>query len=429
MRQMKDSGIDWIGFIPDGWTLSKVGKMFHERSEKVSDLDYEPLSVTKYGIVPQLETSAKSNAHDDRKLVKQGDFVINSRSDRKQSCGLSNYDGSVSLINTVLINKDYHIGYVKYLFDNYGFAEEFYRWGTGIVADLWSTNFTKMKKIDLPVPTLVEQQKIANYLDKKVALIDNIIEKTKESIEEYKKLKQAIITETVTKGLNPIVKMKDSGIEWIGEIPVHWLFVPIKSIFSFSKGLNITKDDLIENGVSVVSYGQIHSKENTGYSINDSLIRYINESLISNSESSKVCKGDFIFADTSEDLEGTGNFVLNDGNELIYAGYHTVVAKLNTSNTITSKYFSYLFLSDSWRAQIRALVSGIKLFSITQKILKTPKILILPEHEMIEIIDKLDSNLKEFENIISKKNMLIEDLEIYKKSLIYEVVTGKKEVL
>lgn len=102
MRTMKDSGIEWIGEIPESWDIGQIGHLYDERKEKVSDRDYSPLSVTMKGIVPQLSTAAKTDAHDDRKLVRKGDFAINSRSDRKGSCGISAYDGSVSLINTIL---------------------------------------------------------------------------------------------------------------------------------------------------------------------------------------------------------------------------------------------------------------------------------------------------------------------------------------
>ncbi|MBM6822833.1 restriction endonuclease subunit S, partial [Fusobacterium mortiferum] len=229
-REMKDSGVEWIGEIPREWRTLPLGNCFLERIEKVSDKEWEPLSVTKKGIFKQLENVAKSDAHDSRKKVCKGDFVINSRSDRKQSCGLSDFDGSVSLINIVLKNIFYKAEYTKYLLKNDGFAEEFYRWGSGIVADLWSTKYSKMKKIILPVPSLEEQEKIANYLDKKVSDIDLIIEKTRATIEDYKKYKQSIITEAVTKGINPNVEMKDSGVEWIGEVPREWEVKKLKYV-------------------------------------------------------------------------------------------------------------------------------------------------------------------------------------------------------
>lgn len=217
---MKDSGIEWIGEIPETWTIQPMSKMFEQRNTRTSDFDYDPLSVTKQGIVPQLDSAAKSDDHTNRKLVKKFDFVINSRSDRKMSSGVSQLDGSVSLINLVMKynHSELYPAFVNYLMKNYGFAEEFYRWGTGIVADLWSTNWERGKKIQIPVPTIEEQQIIATFLDEKTSKMDEIISDTKKSIEELNKYQQSIITEAVTKGLDSNTKMVPSGIEWIGDV-------------------------------------------------------------------------------------------------------------------------------------------------------------------------------------------------------------------
>ena len=141
MREMKDSGIEWLGKIPSDWKITRIGGVYSLRNTKVSDRDFPPLSVTNKGVVPQLESAAKTNAHDDRKLVKKGDFAINSRSDRRGSCGISNYDGSVSLINTILApNEEMHPKYYDWLFHTVQFGEEFYKWGHGIVDDLLPGN-------------------------------------------------------------------------------------------------------------------------------------------------------------------------------------------------------------------------------------------------------------------------------------------------
>ncbi|NLC04165.1 MAG: restriction endonuclease subunit S, partial [Tissierellia bacterium] len=254
-RKMKDSGVEWIGEIPEDWELVRISSVVKERSDKVSSIDYEPLSVTKQGVVPQLEGVAKSNNPNDRKKVIKGDFVINSRSDRKQSCGIAPVDGSVSLINIILKLKRILPEYTKYLLDNYGFAEEFYRWGTGIVDDLWSTNYEKMKRIIIPLPPQSQQKSRADFLDKKVSEIDNIISKTKKAIEEYKRYKQSLITETVTKGLDENVQMKDSGIEWIGEIPENWDIVKFKRLFRILNGKEI-KNELNRNSENAIKvYG------------------------------------------------------------------------------------------------------------------------------------------------------------------------------
>lgn len=198
-RQMKDSGIEWIGEIPADWELGRIGQLYSERREKVSDTEYAPLSVTMQGIVPQLSTAAKTDAHDDRKLVKKGDFAINSRSDRRGSSGVSAYDGSVSLINTILTPRgEMNPIYYNWLFHTIQFEDEFYKWGHGIVDDLWTTRWQDMKNIFIVVPPKATQQRIAEYLDKKVSEIDSIIEESKKSIEEYKAWKQSVIFEAVT---------------------------------------------------------------------------------------------------------------------------------------------------------------------------------------------------------------------------------------
>ena len=155
----KDSGIEWIGEIPESWNINKIGQIYQERNEKVSDKEFKPLSVTKNGIVPQLENAAKTDNGDNRKLVRQNDFVINSRSDRRGSCGISDYTGSVSLINTVLTPRKNMVNqYYNFTFKSECFADEFYRWGTGIVDDLWSTKWSSMKNIYIPYPNVKEQE-------------------------------------------------------------------------------------------------------------------------------------------------------------------------------------------------------------------------------------------------------------------------------
>lgn len=200
MRETKDSGLEWIGEIPAEWGVSKIGQVYRLRNTKVSDTDYPPLSVTNKGIVPQLDTAAKTNAHDDRKLVRKGDFAINSRSDRRGSCGISDYDGSVSLINTILAPLgEMNPGYYDWLFHTVQFGDEFYKFGHGIVDDLWTTGWQDMKKITIPTPPLAEQRFIADFLDTKCAEIDALTADIQTQIDTLEQYKRSVITETVTK--------------------------------------------------------------------------------------------------------------------------------------------------------------------------------------------------------------------------------------
>lgn len=196
---MKDSGIPWLPQIPEHWEASKVSSHFRQRNEKVSDKDYPALSVSKQGITPQLENVALSNAEgNSRKLVKIGDYAVNSRSDRKGSCGVSKYEGSVSLITIVLEPRNIDGGYVHYLFRSTPWVEEFYRNGRGIVADLWTTNFQMMKGMYLPFPPIDEQKAIVAHIEEKVSKIDALADKLQKEIESIKEYKQRLISDVVT---------------------------------------------------------------------------------------------------------------------------------------------------------------------------------------------------------------------------------------
>lgn len=197
-RKWKDSGISWIGKILENWEVDKLGHRFIQRKEKVSDKDYPPLSVSKMGVTPQLESACKTDDGDNRKLVLKGDFVVNSRSDRKGSCGLSELDGSVSLINIVATPRNIDGHYIHYLFRSNNYIEEFYRMGRGIVADLWTTRWSEMRTIMIPVPPLSEQKEIVAYIEKKVSSIDSQIASIEKQIANLNEYKQSLISDVVT---------------------------------------------------------------------------------------------------------------------------------------------------------------------------------------------------------------------------------------
>ncbi|MDQ1759062.1 restriction endonuclease subunit S [Achromobacter aegrifaciens] len=241
----KDSGVAWLGQVPHHWTVRRLGSCFEERREKVSDKDFPPLSVTKLGVVPQLESAAKTDDGDNRKKVCAGDFVINSRSDRKGSSGASQLDGSVSLINTVLEPVEgVSIEFVHHLLRSVLFQEEFYRYGKGIVADLWSTNYSEMRNITLALPNVGEQTAIAVFLDRKTAKIDALIAEQEKLIALLAEKRQATISHAVTRGLNPDAQMKDSDVKWLGDMPAHWDVVPLKYLVDLRSGGTPSKDNL-----------------------------------------------------------------------------------------------------------------------------------------------------------------------------------------
>lgn len=204
---MKDSGVEWIGEVPAHWEIQRIGTAFEERSEKVNDTDYPPLSVSMSGIVPQMDSVAKTDNNDNRKRVAIGDYVINSRSDRRGASGISIYDGSVSVISIVLSPKRKFFGkYLHHLFRSYSFIEEFYRVGRGIVDDLWTTRYSVMKSIEFSYPTYDEQKQIADYLDEKTEHIVLIITTINNQIDQLKNLRKTLINDVVTGKINVVTK-------------------------------------------------------------------------------------------------------------------------------------------------------------------------------------------------------------------------------
>ena len=410
---MKPSGIEWIGDIPDDWEVTKIGQLYLERNEKVSDREYEALSVTKHGILKQLESAAKTDNGDNRKLVKSGDFVINSRSDRRGSCGISKFDGSVSLINIILMpTQKIANGYYNYLFRTENFADEFYKYGNGIVDDLWSTKWTSMKKILVPFPSLQTQQRIADYLDEKCGEIDATISKQKESIEKLKAYKQSLISETVTKGLDKSAPLKPSGIEWIGDIPDDWEVRKLLSIFKEHKDRN---KNLEEQNLLSLSYGKIKRKDINN---NDGLLPASFETY------NIVENGDIVFrlTDLQNDKRSLRTGIVTQRG-IITSAYVTIRPKIR----LDSRFFHYLYHMYDICKVFYGMGDGVRQ-GMGFEDLKNIPTLIPPLKTQQKIADYLDSKCSQIDKYITEKQNIIQKLDAYKKSLIFECVTGKHKI-
>lgn len=423
MREMKDSGVEWIGEIPVDWELSKIGAVYEERNEKVSDVDFPPLSVTKQGVVPQLETAAKTNDGENRKLIRKNDFVINSRSDRQGSCGISEYDGSCSLINTVLKpRRNMCNAYYSFVFRSERFADEFYRWGNGIVDDLWSTRWSNMKRIYIPAPSLQEQHRIADYLDRKCSQIDAIIARQQEVIEKLKAYKLSVITEAVTKGLNPDVPMKDSGIDFIGSIPETWRICRLRNIGTLQNGIS-KGGEFFGHGFPFVSYGDVYRNFSLPVQV---------AGLIDSSDEERrnysVESGDIFFTRTSETIEEVGFSSVCEETipDATFAGFLIRVRPF--TDDLESRFAKYYFRSNHHRYYLVKQMNLVTRASLGQDLLKSMPVLVPPKEEQIRIAKYLDKKCNAIETSIAYKQKIVDRLTAYKKSLIYEVVTGKKEV-
>lgn len=215
---------------------------------------------------------------------------------------------------------------------------------------------------------------------------------------------------------------KNDGLLSENALPDTWRIEPLKHHMSMSKGLPVQKTDLVDDGVAIISYGQIHSKNNTTVDLKDEFVRYVPRSLAPIYSSSRLKYGDVIFADTSEDVDGIGNAILNTRPSEIYAGYHTVACRPNPK-TLDGKFFAYLTKTDYWRSQLRKLAMGVKVFSVTQNILSRSYVLLPPlkeQQRIAQMLDELISPLDSEELLLTQQ---IDILERYKKSLIHEAVT------
>ena len=408
-KAYKDSGVKWIGEIPSHWEVKKLRTCFHERREKVSDKEFAPLSVSKLGITPQLETAVKTDNGDNRKKVAKGDFVVNSRSDRKGSCGFSDYDGSVSLINIVLTPRKINKLFYHYLFRSNNYIEEFYSQGRGIVADLWTTRYSEMRNICIPIPPLHEQQAIVDYLKDKTLKIEQYVSARERERELLDSLKQSEIANVVTKGLNPNVKMKDSGIPWIGEIPEHWevrklrhfiKFVSIKG-FGEKKLLSVTREQgVIERNVE--------SKEENHNFIPDDLNGY------------KLVKvGQFVI---NKMKSWQGSYGVSNFDGIVSPACY--VCDLNFP---CKEYFSMAIRSKAYIPFFTQYSKGIRVdqWDLSPLGLKNIPFVVPPLSEQQAIVAYIDSKLQKIDQYMCDLQREIEYLKEFKQRLISDAVTGQ----
>ena len=425
-RNMKDSGIEWIGEIPEGWEVSQLKYATRWKSEKGCP-DAPVLSLYRdFGVVPKDSRDDNHNVTSldtsNYKVVDIGDLVINKMKAWQGSMAVSDYRGIVSpayhvcSITSNKVNKRY----LHHLLRNPAYLPEYSRLSTGMRIGQWDLGFDDFKNIPFLIPPLDEQAKIADYLDNGCASLDAMLSKTRSSIEEYKKLKQAVITQAVTKGVRGEREMKDSGVEWIGEIPTTYSICKLKYLLK-----------------NPLNYGANES----GIPYSDSLPRYIRITDITpdgnlkytgklslSEESAKdyiLEDGDILFARSGATVGKTFIYYQSYGRSA-YAGY---LIKASLNNKVSPKFVYYYTCSslyEIWKNSIfiQSTIQNIGADRYANLPVPVPKTL----QEQEEIADYLDAKCAEIDKLIAKKEQLVKELESYKKSLIYEVVTGKREV-
>ena len=362
------------------------------------------------------------------KLCKTGDIVANTMWTWQGAIGVSKFAGVVSPAYNVYRQKSdiFNPQYLDMLLRERQLVDVYHSLSTGIRPSRLRLYPDVFLTIKLPVPPREEQDQIVCFLDWKVSSINKLISNYRHQIALLDEMKQRQIDEAAIKGMRKSVITHNDDMRWNIDYPEHWEIQRTRKSFSFRKGLSITKANLEETGIAVISYGQVHSKKNSGVALNGDLIRYVNEAYLTTNQSCLVEKGDFIFADTSEDVTGCGNCAYIDWDDTIFAGYHSIIA--HPDGSINSKYLAYLFKSPTWRYQIRKKVNGVKVYSITQKMLKDTFILIPPIDEQEEIIRYLDEVYAKIDVTIKKMEAKIANLQDLKICLIADTVTGKIDV-
>ena len=426
----KNSSVEWLGDVPEHWNLKRFCYLFAENKKKNIGLKETNVLSLSYGNIKEKKIDDNKGllpeSFETYQIIEPNDIVFRftdlQNDKRSLRSAISKYHGIITSAYIAVKTKQ-NADFYNYLFRAYDLQKVFYSMGEGMRQSL---KMDELNKMPVVLPSEDEQKRIVAFLNTETARIDNLIAKQEKLIELLEEQRKSIISHAVTKGLNPNAPMKDSGVEWLGDVPEHWTVLKNRHIFNFSKGLSITKENLQESGIPCVSYGEVHSK--FGFEFNPEIndMKFVSEEYLKTSKNCLLNSGDFIFADTSEDFEGSGNFSYLNSNSQVFAGYHTVIARLKSKQK--PRFFAYIFDSNAHRKQIQTQVKGIKVFSITQGILKDIYSWLPPVHEQDLIVEYLDNECKKISLLKAKQIELIEKLKAYRSSIISHAVTGKIDV-
>lgn len=428
-RKMKDSGIEWIGEIPEDWEIKRLQWGLSEIVKRNNPIQTESiLSLTKdRGVIPYEDKGNQGNKsktnYEDYKLAYPNTIVMNSMNVIIGSVGLSDFFGCVSPVYYVFKARENNdIRFFNYIFQTTKFQEELKKYANGILEIRLRVSSENVLKRKISFPKFEIQKRISDILDKKMEQIENIESTITQEIQTLENYKKSVITEAVTKGLDKNVEMKDSGIEWIGEIPKHWNLITIKYIAKkITDGAHIAPDtsDEIYNFVSVVD---IDNNGNIDFEnclkITEAQYKYLKRN------GCKVNIDDILIS-----KDGTvGKTVYINANDEFVVASSLVIIRPNLLQAIP-KFIKYALDSNLVSEQLNSLVSGSALKRISVYKNSNLKIVFTADKkDQAMIVDYLDNKTKLINDAISAKQKQLEILEEYKKSLIYEYVTGKKEV-
>lgn len=427
MREMKDSGVAWIGAVPSDYRTASIGSLFTIKKDIIGREPETVLSITQTGIRPKDLSSnegqnASSYAH--YQIVNVGDFAMNHMDLLTGWIDISKYEGVTSpdyrvfTLNDKEMSADYFLRVFQYYYTN----KVFFGFGQGVATlGRWRLPAINFKKIDVPVPPVLEQQRIVSAIDEKVGKVDALIANVQAQIEKLKDYKQSVITEVVTKGLDPAVPMKDSGIEWIGKIAETHTIFRLKYLLDspMQYGANESGDKFIEDSVryiritDITADGKLKNDENNQYLPLDAADGYI------------LKDKDVLFA-RSGGTVGKSFLYQEDYGTSAFAGY-LIKAECDKSALLPEYliYYSQSSLYELWKNMIfiQATIQNIGANKYSNMEIPVPSI-----DEQATIVEYLEGKCAQIDRLIAIKQAKIEKMEQYKRSLIYEYVTGKREV-
>ncbi len=425
-REMKESGIEWIGDIPASWKTNTVFQLFTQVKNKNSDLQEQNLLSLSYGKIKRRSIDTTDGllpeSFDGYNIIEKNDIVLrltDLQNDHKSlRVGLATERGIVTSAYLTIRNRSESLAkYLYYYLHSFDISKGFYGMGAGVRQGL---NWDEMKWLRILTPPVLEQQRIVSFLDIECEHIDAVIEQTIASVEEYKKLKQTIISQAVTKGIRPDRRMKDSGIEWIGDIPFEW------DVLSFTKSIQSIVDyrgktpEKQDEGTLLVTARNIKEGK-IDYECSREYVR--TEDYDEIMHRGKVEIGDVLFT-TEAPLGAVANADRTD-----FALAQRIVKFQGMPDVLNNYYLKYWIMSNGFQQNLATFSTGS-----TAKGIKASKFCMLkqvlpPIHEQKEIVDYLNEKTSILDELIGKKEILLAELDSYKKSLIFEYVTGKKEVV
>lgn len=419
-RKMKDSGIEWIGEIPEGWEITKLKYLATFPIEKNAHIDSPYIGLENIESWTGKYVSSDSQYDKSQALTfSRNNILFGKLRPYLAKVFFASNDGCCSSEFCILnFSSSVNIRYFWNLLISPTFIDHVTKSTYGTKMPRANTDF--IKNICVPVPPHIEQDRIALYLDATSAKIDSLISKTRSSIEEYKKLKQAIITQAVTKGVRGEREMKDSGVEWIGKIPREFDPVQLKFFCKLITDGTHFSPTTVENGWPYITAGDVH-----GIGLDYNSAKRISEEdfQLLVAQGCQPLKGDVLLVKDGA-TTGRVGFVDSDTPCVILSS----VAMLRPADNTDGHYLMYLLASDFLQKQILVSMAGSAMPRTTLTKLTKYIGLLSPLHEQKEIANYLDAKCAKIDGLIAKKEQLVKELESYKKSLIYEVVTGKREV-